>query len=61
MAEDTSHSRETPSTSEKAAAQSHPEETAPDPEEDDLDDLDGEGLGLQPHFHLTEASNRLAR
>lgn len=46
MAEDRSRSHQAPSTSEVVAAESRLEETAPDPDEDDLDDLDGEGVCL---------------
>ena len=47
MAENSSDSHKAPSTSEVVATESHAEETAPDPDEDDLDDLDGERLALK--------------
>ncbi len=46
MAEDSSHLHQAPSTSEPVEAESRVEEAAPDPDEDDLDGLDGEGLRL---------------
>jgi len=60
MAENTSHSHQAPPTSETVTAEPHPEETASDPDEDDLDDLDGEGLCLQSHFPQLKL-NRHAR
>ncbi len=55
MAEDNSHSHQAPSTSEPVAAEPSVEEAAPDPDEDDLDDLDGEGLRLPIASPLSEA------
>lgn len=46
MAERSSDSQQAPSGNKGVVAESHPEETTPDPDEDDLDDLDGEGSWL---------------